>query len=36
MDKATPSTEIAAGSTTPESMETTHYSAMDKFGNTLV
>ena len=35
MDKATPSTEIAAGNTTPESMETTHYSAMDKFGNTV-
>ena len=35
MDKATPSAEIAAGSTTPESMETTHYSAMDKFGNTV-
>ena len=35
MDKATPSSEIAAGSTTPESMETTHYSAMDKFGNTV-
>ena len=34
MDKATPSTDIAAGSTIPESMETTHYSAMDKFGNT--
>ena len=35
MDKATPSSEIAAGITTPESMETTHYSAMDKFGNTV-
>ena len=35
MDQATPSSEIAAGSTTPESMETTHYSAMDKFGNTV-
>ena len=35
MDKATPSSEIAAGSTIPESMETTHYSAMDKFGNTV-
>ena len=35
MDKATPSTDIAAGSTIPESMETTHYSAMDKFGNTV-
>ena len=35
MDKATPSSKIAAGSTTPESMETTHYSAMDKFGNTV-
>ena len=35
MDKATPSSEIAAGGTTPESMETTHYSAMDKFGNTV-
>ena len=35
MDKATPSSEIAAGSSTPESMETTHYSAMDKFGNTV-
>ena len=33
MDKATPSTDIAAGSTIPESMETTHYSAMDKLGN---
>ena len=35
MDQATPSSEIAAGSTTLESMETTHYSAMDKFGNTV-
>tara|TARA_X000000368_G_scaffold338935_1_gene276992 strand:+ start:548 stop:2404 length:1857 start_codon:yes stop_codon:yes gene_type:complete len=35
MDKATPSSDIAAGSTIPESMETTHYSAMDKFGNTV-
>ena len=35
MDKATPSTDIAAGSTIPESMETTHYSAMDKLGNTV-
>ena len=35
MDKATPSSEIAAGNTTTESMETTHYSAMDKFGNTV-
>ena len=35
MDKATPSSEIAAGTTIPESMETTHYSAMDKFGNTV-
>ena len=35
MDQATPSSEIAAGSTIPESMETTHYSAMDKFGNTV-
>ena len=35
MDKATPSGEIAAGTTIPESMETTHYSAMDKFGNTV-
>ena len=35
MDKATPSTEIAAGNTIPESMETTHYSAMDKYGNTV-
>ncbi len=35
MDKATPSAEIAAGNTTTESMETTHYSAMDKFGNTV-
>ena len=35
MDKATPSSEIAAGRTIPESMETTHYSAMDKFGNTV-
>ena len=33
MDKATPSTDIAAGSTIRESMETTHYSAMDKLGN---
>ena len=35
MDRATPSTDIAAGSTIPESMETTHYSAMDKLGNTV-
>ena len=35
MYKATPSTDIAAGSTIPESMETTHYSAMDKLGNTV-
>ena len=35
MDKATPSTDIAAGSAIPESMETTHYSAMDKLGNTV-
>jgi|TARA_B100001093_G_scaffold520125_1_gene612908 gamma-glutamyltranspeptidase/glutathione hydrolase len=35
MDRATPSEEIAAGSSTPESMETTHYSAMDKLGNTV-
>ena len=35
MDKATPSTDIAAGSTMSESMETTHYSSMDKFGNTV-
>jgi gamma-glutamyltranspeptidase/glutathione hydrolase len=35
MDQATPSTDIAAGSTIPESMETTHYSAMDKLGNTV-
>ena len=35
MDRATPSKEIAAGNSTPESMETTHYSAMDKFGNTV-
>ena len=35
MDKATPSGEIAAGTSIPESMETTHYSAMDKFGNTV-
>ena len=35
IDKATPSTDIAAGSTIPESMETTHYSAMDKLGNTV-
>ena len=35
MDTATPSSEIAAGNTIPESMETTHYSAMDKFGNTV-
>ena len=34
MDKATPSTEIAAGEIAlKESMETTHYSAMDKQGN---
>ena len=35
MDIATPSEEIAAGNSVPESMETTHYSAMDKFGNTV-
>ena len=35
MDKATPSEEIAAGKSIPESMETTHYSAMDSFGNTV-
>jgi gamma-glutamyltranspeptidase/glutathione hydrolase len=35
MDRATPSEEIAAGNSVPESMETTHYSAMDKFGNTV-
>ena len=35
MDQATPSTDIAAGSAIPESMETTHYSAMDKLGNTV-
>ena len=35
MEKATPSSEIAAGSQIPETMETTHYSAMDKFGNTV-
>mgnify|MGYP001170853890 FL=1 len=35
MDEATPSEEIAAGNSTPESEETTHYSAMDKFGNTV-
>ena len=35
MDKATPSTDIAAGTLYPESTETTHYSAMDKFGNTV-
>ena len=35
MDKATPSSAIAAGKTIHESMETTHYSAMDKFGNTV-
>jgi len=35
MDRATPSEEIAAGNSMPESMETTHYSAMDKFGNTV-
>ena len=35
MDKATPSEEIAAGESMPESMETTHYSAMDSFGNTV-
>ena len=34
MEKATPSTEIAAGEIIlKESMETTHYSAMDKQGN---
>ena len=34
MEKATPSTEIAAGEIAlKESMETTHYSAMDKKGN---
>ena len=34
MEKATPSTEIAAGEIVlKESMETTHYSAMDKQGN---
>ena len=34
MEKATPSTEIAAGEIIlKESMETTHYSAMDKKGN---
>ena len=34
MEKATPSTEIAAGEIAlKESMETTHYSAMDKQGN---
>ena len=35
MNKATPSTDIAAGNAIPESMETTHYSAMDKLGNTV-
>ena len=35
MDKATPSTDIAAGTLYPESTETTHYSAMDKLGNTV-
>ena len=35
MDRATPSEEIAAGNSVPESMETTHYSAMDKFGDTV-
>ena len=35
MYKATPSEEIAAGKSIPESMETTHYSAMDSFGNTV-
>ena len=35
MDRATPSEEIAAGNSVPESMEATHYSAMDKFGNTV-
>ena len=35
MDEATASSEIAAGSQISESMETTHYSAMDKFGNTV-
>ena len=35
MDRATPSSDIAAGSSIPESMETTHYSVMDKLGNTV-
>ena len=35
LEKATPSNQIAAGSMSKESMETTHYSVMDKFGNTV-
>ena len=34
LENATPSDQIAAGSTSRESMETTHYSVMDKYGNT--
>ena len=34
LEKATPSNQIAAGTTSKESIETTHYSVMDKFGNT--
>ncbi len=34
LEEATPSNQIAAGSMSKESMETTHYSVMDKFGNT--
>jgi len=35
LEKATPSTNIAAGTTKKESVETTHYSVMDKYGNTV-
>src|SRR6056300_972261 len=34
LSQATPSTSIAAGTTKKESVETTHYSVMDKDGNT--
>ena len=34
LEKATPSASIAAGTTKNESVETTHYSVMDKDGNT--
>ena len=34
LENATPSNQIAAGSKSKESMETTHYSVMDKYGNT--